>query len=143
MICTFFGHKNSPEWVKKALKIKIVKLIQCEKIDRFYVGNNGNFDFYAQTVLRELIEEGYDLSYCIVLSRINESAACGEQAATVFPLELVGALPRFAISKRNEWLIKNSDCVITYCVQKMSNSYKWTEKALKKGLKIIQLSRTE
>ena len=106
----------------------------------FLVGNNGNFDFYAQCVLRELKTEGYGICFDIVFSHLGENALSQNQSETVFPEGLEKALPRFAISKRNDWLIKNSSYLIAYVVHTFSNSYKWMQKASKRGLKIINLA---
>ena len=75
----------------------------------------------------------------MVLSTINETAIGTKQKYTVFPEELENALPKFAISKRNDWMINNSQIVITYVRHNFSNSHKWLEKAKKKGLGVINL----
>lgn len=140
MFCTFFGHQNATDEVKALLKETIVNLIQKEGVRKFLVGNNGNFDFYVQCVLSELKNERYDICFDIVLSHLGEKALSQNQSETVFPEGLEKALPRFSISKRNEWLIKNSSFLIVYVVHTFSNSYKWMQKASKRGLKIINLA---
>ena len=99
----------------------------------FPVGNNGNFDFYAQCLLRELKNEGFKINFSIVLSRLGELSVSKNQSDTIFPEEPENGLPKFAISKRNEWLIKKSSFLITYTKHKFSNSQKWLEQAIKKG----------
>ena len=55
MTCTFFGNRDTN--IKKVevplLKI-LVDLIKNEKIDTFYVGNQGNFDYAVQKQLSKL-----------------------------------------------------------------------------------------
>ena len=133
MNCTFFGHRDAPYVLKSKVKKTILEL-KSNDIELFYVGNNGNFDLLVQEVLEEL-----GVEYQIVLSRINEEAISGNQENTFFPEGLEFALPKFAISKRNEWLLKNSSIVISYCKNSYSNVYKWLEKARKIGLDIISL----
>ena len=137
MNCTFFGHKDAPASIKASIEKAIISLIDVG-VKTFYVGNNGNFDYLVQNVLKEL-SCIYDMSYLIVLSRVDEVALSGEQAATLFPEKLDFSIPKFAISKRNEWLIKKCDFAIVYVKNRYSNSYKWLERAQKKGLKIITL----
>ncbi len=137
MICTFFGHRDTHESIRACVKKLISELIEKEKTVRFYVGNNGKFDYIVQCVLRELISEGASLEYDIVLSRLGEKALNGEQGATIFPEGLESSLPKFAISNRNEWLIKQADIVIACVSFKTSNSYRWVEKAQKRGVRII------
>lgn len=43
--CTFFGHKDSDESVKKGIKAEVLKLIG-RGVRTFYVGNNGNNIIY-------------------------------------------------------------------------------------------------
>ena len=139
MNCAFFGHRNAPSEIKILLKEAILHLIQTEGVRNFFVGNNGNFDFYVQCVLKELKDEGLDICFDIVLSRLGEIALSENQSETIFPEELESVLPKFAISKRNDWLIKNSSFVITYMTHTFSNSYRWIQKASRKGIKIIYL----
>ena len=143
MICTFFGHKDTDFSKKEKIKMKIVELIQSNDVTTFYVGNNGNFDFMIQNILEELSKENESISYSIVLSYINERALSSIQSKTIFPEGLEKVPPRFSISKRNEWLIKNSDFAIVYSKYNFSNSYKWATKAIKNGLTVINLCDTE
>lgn len=138
MICTMFGHKDAPKDIEPHLERTIKNLIVSGVIC-FYVGNNGNFDFYAQRTLKKIAENYDNVSFSVVLSTINESAIGTEQKNTIFPDGLEKSLPRFAIAKRNDWMINNSQIVIAYVKHTFSNSHKWIEKARKKGLRIINL----
>lgn len=139
MVCSFFGHKDTPDNAKFALREIILKLLSEECVD-FWVGNNGNFDFLVQCTLQELKKQGQRLNYSIVISRPDEKALSGEQSATVFPEELENSIPRYAISKRNSYLIKNSSFIIIYVKNKFGNSYKWASSALKKGVAVINIA---
>ena len=143
MVCIFFGHGNVSGAIKAPLENAILYLIEIKGVKKFYVGNNGNFDFWAQTVLKNITKTRQDVHYRIVLSHIDEQALCQEQHATIFPEGLEKALPKYAISKRNHWLIKNSAWVIAYKTNQISNCHKWVEKAKKAGLEIINLAERE
>ena len=140
MNCTFFGHKDATDEVKFLLRESILCLMKKESVEKFLVGNNGNFDFYVQCVLQELKEAGVDRHFDIVLSHLGEEALSGLQTETIFPEGLERAIPKFAISKRNDWMINNSSVVIAYVKHDFSNSSKWIEKAAKKGLRFINLA---
>lgn len=139
MVCTFFGHKNVPSSIKEDIYDAIINLTK-EGVREFYVGNNGNFDFWVQKVLWE-ISKVENITYSIILSRLNENVISDNQKASVFPEGFEKFLPRFAISKRNEWMLKKSNIVITYTKSRFSNCYKWIEKAEKRGLRIINLAK--
>lgn len=74
MNCAFFGSRDVGDFVRPIVRKAILDLIKNQKIDCFYVGNNGNFDFYVQCILAELKKEGYEIDFNIVLSHISEKA---------------------------------------------------------------------
>lgn len=139
MTCVFFGHSMISNDIRASLKSKIIELFQ-NGVHKFYVGNNGQFDYLVQIVLEETSVLFNDLKYEIVLSRLGEKAIGGNQEATVFPEELACVLPKFAISKRNDWLIKKANIVVCYVTAKLTNSYKWVEKAQKRNLTVFNIS---
>lgn len=138
MICTFFGHRDTSEAIKPKLKTTIKNLIDSG-VKNFYVGNNGSFDLMTQCILFELKAQ-IDIDYRIVLSYINEKAISGNQDATIYPEGFEHFPRRFAISKRNDWLIAHSTHLIAHSANALSNSHKWIEKAERKGLTVINLA---
>ena len=139
MICTFFGHSNSPNTLIPQIEEIVTKLIVSHKVSKFLVGNNGNFDLIVQKILKSLSKSKLNFDYYIVLSSINETALSGEQEVTVFPEELARCPSKYRIYKRNEYLIKNSHYAITYVKKQFSNSKKWKEKAISKNLVVIDI----
>ena len=137
MICTFFGHSDATNETRLKTKTTIEKLIS-DGVRQYYVGNNGNFDYIVQSVLEELSQK-YDINYTVVLSYINEKSICADQYYTIYPEGLERTPLRFAISKRNEWMIKKSNIAVFYVKHSLSNSHKWLEMAKKKGLKVINI----
>ena len=97
----------------------------------------------AQVALADIEKERADLKYSIVLSRLDEKALGNAQMRTVFPEGQENALKRFAIVKRNMWLLENSNLIITYLVDKYSNSYKFIEKGMRMGLTVINLAENK
>lgn len=138
MICTFFGHKNAPVSIKEILKNEILRLVD-EGCVEFYVGNNGNFDYYVQEILSDISKTRSDVKFSVVISYLNERVMNKIDDLSLFPEGLEKALPRFAINKRNEWLIKKSDIAIVYVKNTFTNSYKLMVKAIKKGIMVINL----
>ena len=139
MMCTFLGHHDVQSNIREALKKVIIELIQ-NGVNEFVVGNNGKFDFYAQEILFELQNRGEKINISIALSHIDEESLTNNQGFTVFPDVLEKCLPRFAISKRNDWMIKKSQIAVVYLAQNFSNTSKWVEKAKRRKLKIININ---
>jgi len=48
--------------------------------------------------------------------------------------------PRFAISWRNKWMIKQSDYVVTYITHSWGSAAQFAEKAEKKDKKVINIA---
>ena len=141
MSCTFFGHRDAPYEIESDLKNAIIELIEKRGVKRFYVGNNGRFDFLAQKALKEIITQYTDVTFYIILSALSERAICGDQDNTLFPEGLENVPPRFAIFKRNDWLIKHASFVIAYAKYSASNTYQWIAKAKRKGLNVINIGK--
>ena len=109
----------------------------------FYVGNHGQFDGMVRGIMKELISEGKDVDYSVVLAYIPgqkyEFDLPDQYADTIYPDGLENVPQRFAICKRNDWMIDNSDTVICYVVNHFGGAYTYTEKARRKGKRIINI----
>ena len=68
--CTFFGHRDCPASIRPKLRAALTELIEEQGVDRFYVGQQGNFDAVARGVLRELAETYPHIRYSVVLERL-------------------------------------------------------------------------
>lgn len=63
----------------------------------------------------------------------------GYEDNTIYPEGLELVPKRFAIKKRNEWMIDNSNYVICHVKNNFSNAHKFREYAIKKNKKIIDV----
>ena len=140
MICTFFGHSNAASGIREKTKSTIEELL-TQGVSQFYVGNNGNFDYIVQSILSELIESGKNIDFTVVISRINEKLIFSDQKHSMYPDGLEKVPPRFAIVKRNDWMILHSDVAIVYVSHSFTNSFNLMQKATKRGLKIINIAK--
>lgn len=138
--CTFIGHKDCCENIYDDLYIAIEKLIVEDDVLTFYVGTHGSFDKLVYRVLIQL-EKKYKIKVIVVLAYMNirKENIYYDIKKTIFPDVLETTPLRFAINKRNDFMIKNSQYMICYVNNTFSNSYKYIITALKKNLKIINL----
>ena len=67
MVCTFFGHANTPDEAISTLHLTLIDLIENKNVNLFYVGNNGNFDSMVRKELEKL-SIIYSIKYYIVLA---------------------------------------------------------------------------
>ena len=141
-VCTFFGHRDCPETIRPRLRAVVVKLIEQHGVDRFYVGRQGTFDAMAHSVLRELAEFYPHISYAVVLERLPwpKNPASWDFSDTIFPEGLETVPPRFAISRRNEWMLKQADFVVTYITHNWGGAAQYAEKAHRQGKRVLNLA---
>ena len=145
MTCTFFGNRDiNTEIVKKPLNEILTYLIENKGVDTFYVGNQGNFDYLVRTQL-EILKEKYPyISYGIALAYIPKEKKENERMnyeQSFIPEGVEKGPIRFAIDRRNRWLIKNSDYVITCVRGNIGGAAKYKEIAEKKGKIVINIRK--
>ncbi len=142
MICTFIGHRDTPNDIKTVLKSTIIELIENHSVNEFYVGNHGNFDRMVLSVLKEISEKFPYISYTVVLAYIPQQKKIYEDYYhTIYPDILENTPPKFAIKKRNYWMIKKSDFLVCYVNNKLTNAYDYLEKAINTEKTVINLAQ--
>ncbi len=143
--CTFFGHRDCPTGIREVLSAEIDRLICNHGVDTFYVGTQGSFDRMAYAALVELrqryryIKVYRVLAYMPRLSDIAQDRSVLDD--TILPEGIENAHPRYAIIKRNNWMIDRSDYVVAYITHPSGGAYKAVERAKKKGKTIIAINR--
>ena len=142
MKCTFFGHRTTSSDVHAVLKKVLIDLIENDTADDFYVGNNGAFDRVVKRTLQELQMQYPHIRYTVVLSYLPVEKKETEEhyTNTLYPDCLHGIPPRYAILKRNRWMVKQADTVITYVQHPFGGAAKFKEMAQKEHKTIIELS---
>ncbi len=136
--CTFIGHRDCDEGIKEKLYATIEKLITEHNVTTFYVGTHGNFDFYAYRALCEL-EKIYKIKISVVLSHLSNFPDYCDSSKTVFPEELETTPYKYAIIKRNNYMLRNSQFMICYVNSTFSNTYNFVKTAVNKKLQLINL----
>ena len=129
--CTFFGHSQCPD-LRGELRDAVMQLAG-DGVDMFYVGDHGNFDAQARSVLSEL-----GLRYGVVLAYLPKGAGAGF-GDTMFPEGLELVHPRYAIDRRNHWMLERSDYVVPYVRYSWGGAAKFAAMAERQGKRIIRL----
>ena len=141
MVCTFFGHSDCFDLDSQLLAHTIEELIQ-KGVDTFYVGHQGHFDRIVLGCLVKLHEKYPHISFSVVLAYLPTQTATGNlyDSYSLYP-EIVGTgLPKFAIERRNKWMIEQANYCLCYIQHTWGGAYKFAKLAKKKGLTIINLS---
>lgn len=143
MTCTFFGHRNVSEEIEPTLRSTLIDLIENHDVDMFYVGNQGSFDSMVRRVLKDL-SNAYPIKYYVVLAympeKMNEFES-NEYSDTIVFEGFESVPKRFAIDRRNRWMIDQSDYVVTYVTHDIgSGAAKFKSISERCGKRIVELS---
>ena len=140
--CVVFSKSNIKEIVKHQIRHNIVdsQHIVC------YLGGYGDFDEICAQVCRELKQEYADIELVYVTpyidlcnqSKIKEMQTHGLYDTFIYP-HIENVPPRFAILKRNEWMITNSDILIAYVEHNYGGAYKSLQIAKRNKKKTINI----
>ena len=142
-VCTFFGHKDTPETIAPVLQTVLIDLIEHEHVTLFYIGNHGTFDLLVKNQLYQLKKRYPTIQTVIVLAYlpINQSSKKAENdLETIYPEGMEHVHPKYAIIKRNRWMLDQSDYVITYVTHSWGGAAQFASLAQKKGKVVINLS---
>ena len=137
--CCFAGHADifNKDEVKIKLKNEIINLIENENVTTFYSGGKGDFDLLCGHTIGELKKDyPFIKSYLILPYPSIRKDTYSKGFIETFDNSIYPSLEnipiRFAILKRNEWMINNSDFLIAYVRHSWGGAYKTLEYAQKK-----------
>ncbi len=135
--CTFFGHRECYGLDIEKLRDIISTLIE-KGVDTFYVGHQGSFDGTVYQCLKELRNVHPHIYVCIVLAYLpGETPPLMDMSDTMYPP--IEGYPKFAIERRNRWMIDNSNHCVCYINQMWGGAFKFAQMAKRKGLEVINL----
>lgn len=143
MTVTFCGHgqifanDEVRDWVRRI----ILDLLK-DGATLFYSGGYGQFDAIVARVLKEL-KDGYpQLESVLVLAYLDKKVDTTLFDDTTYPpLETVPR--RYAILKRNRWMVEQSDIVVAYVTHGWGGAAQTLEYAQKKKKRIIQFQKSD
>ena len=137
MIITFCGHKSVSnadevwEWLDNVLD----QFIHEDELI-FYLGGYGSFDLLAASVVRQKKRLNPQIQAVLVIPYLNRESGEDGYDYTVYP-PLESVPPRYAISKRNEWMVMQADVVVAYVTYGWGGAAKALEYAQRKKKRIL------
>lgn len=138
--CAFFGHRECPAAIKPRLHEVIVDLIENAGVDMFYVGRQGAYDAMVRSVLKELVQIYPHIQYAVVLERMPQKRdEMEDYSDTILPEGIEAVHPRFAISWRNRWMLRQSDYVVAYVTHSWGGAAQFVKMAENQNIIIRQL----
>ena len=104
----FYGDTAIKNWLRE-----IVEGLIHKGADDFLLGGYGGFDVCAASVVWELKKQYPENTSTLVLPYLDRKVDATKYDSTTYPpLEKVPK--RYAISKRNEWMVNEADTVVAY-----------------------------
>lgn len=142
MTVAFFGHGNAPRDIEPSLEQAIIQLIEENENITFLVGTHGHFDGMARTVLVRLAPRNPIMNYRIVLAYlpVKREENRFEGLPTMLPEGIENVPKKFAISYRNNYMVKECDTVICYITHDWGGAAQFVDNARRKGKNIINLA---
>lgn len=145
MICCGFGHRNIFKNISGQIDSAVICAIE-KGCNIFYTGAMGDFDkLFSSAVRKAKLTYPYIKIICVkpyMTADINENKDYYEALYddVIVPEEINGIHYKSAIKARNQWMVDNSDIVISYTVREYGGAYKALMYASKTGKDIVVIS---
>ncbi len=140
-ICTFFGHRDCPNTIEPKLQDVLEELIIHHHVDTFYVGNQGQFNALVYRTLQELGKTYPHIRITVVLAYLPGKKTEGNYYDdTILPDGIESTPPCYAISYRNDWMLKQADYAVTYITHSFGGAAQYAEKAARQKKIVINLA---
>lgn len=148
--CTFAGHREVYQAnISEKLDEAISKILSSgDSAFQFLVGGMGKFDEMCASAIRSAKKKypNLEITLSLVLpymkQEVNESKDYYELLYddVIIPFELAGVHYKSAITKRNRWMVEQSDWLIAYVYREFGGALTTLHYAEKQGLQIINVA---
>ena len=141
---SFIGHRQVENWreVDNRVDEIVRELIRTKEYVEFYMGRNGEFDKSVASIIKRAQNDlGKENSSLILVLpyHVKDEEYYEEYYDEIYmPIEKVHF--KSAITKRNEWLVDNSDLLVAYVNKDFGGAYNTLKYAAKKGVQIINVA---
>lgn len=143
---SFIGHRelHSIRYVEDRIEGLVRDLLSKKEYVEFYLGRNGDFDISAASAIKRAQKAlgAHNSSLILVLPYHTRD----EDYFDTFYDEILLPIDnkthfKAAITKRNEWMIDNSDLLIIYVESELGGAYTALKYAKRKGASVINIAK--
>ena len=140
MVCTFFGHSEYCGLDKAVLRDAIEALIK-QGVTEFLVGDRGWIDGMVFSCLQELGNDYPGITYSVALAYLPTRKGDHDiyRGRSFYPAGLETGPAKFAIERRNRYMISVSDVCLCFINRTFGGAYKFARMARNRGLQVINL----
>lgn len=147
MIVTFCGHRDFQETdeIKERLLRELLNLAEGNETLICYAGGYGSFDRFAARCVKDAQKTAKNIRNCLVIPYLTASLQKELKEQEGFFDEIIypaleNVPPRFAIIRRNEWMVEQADLVIGYIAHNFGGAARTWKYANRKDIPLINLS---
>ena len=141
MTVTFCGHAeltaDDCEYLKERVTHEIEDLIK-KGAKKFLLGGYGEFDSLCAVCVKKLKSIYPDIESILVIPYLDRKYDMHLYDSSIYP-PIESVPKRFAISKRNEYMIESADVVVSFIKHTWGGAYKTTCFAKRKKKQIITI----
>lgn len=143
-ICCGFGHRNVFKDIKSELEKTIEDAID-KGCDTFYTGAMGEFDSMFSSAVRAAKHSHPEVKLICVKPYLTKELQESKEYYysmyddIIIPTELADTHYKSIITKRNKWMIDQSDIIITHTIRDYGGAYTAMKYAKKTEKDIIEL----
>lgn len=139
MIVTFCGHKTGYEKADVTVRLRgIIRNLIQEGATTFYIGGYGDFDSFAAEAVKDMKTEYPNIRSVLVIPYLDREFDKNRYDESLYP-PLENVPLRFAISKRNEWMVEQADVVVSGVQHDWGGAYQTLKYAERKKKRIISI----
>lgn len=145
---SLFGHRDFSAHYELEEKLYPIlkRIIYEQEYVEFYIGRNGEFDVFTASIIKRAQRMFGCGNSCIILvlpyPERNVEYYAGYYDDVVIPECLSGTHPKGAITKRNRWMIEQSDLLLCYVERRKGGAYEALRYAEKLGKSVINIANT-
>ena len=144
MVISFCGHREfTPDAEKEKTIIDLLlKYAETEQEVICYTGGYGAFDWFAASCIRKAQTLAKNIRNCLIIPYITVSyldriKIHKEKFNKIIYPPLEDVPPKFAIIRRNEWMVDNSELLIAHVKFSWGGAGRTLEYAKRRGMEII------
>lgn len=139
MTVTFCGHKDIADASKvRTILDEILRGLVAEGADRFLLGGYGGFDSLVAHAVQNLKQQYPEIRSTLVIPYLNREYNTELYDNTTYP-PLEDVPMKFAISRRNEWMVDQADVVVAYVTHGWGGAAATLQYAERKNKRIIRV----
>ena len=150
MIITFCGHRDffGNEELKERMMGELLALAGQTETLFCYNGGYGGFDRFAAHCVKEAKKTAANIRNILVIPYLTVSVQAqlkecdGYFDEVIYPA-LENVPPKYAIIRRNEWMVDKADLLLAYITYGWGGAARTYRYAKRKGIPIVNLATTQ